>query len=178
MQELSNYLGIEGIKKIEGYDVSHFSGDNAVASCVVFYKQGPQKKNYRLFNIPAELSGNDIGSLKHVLDRRIKYYADPGLKPDVILIDGGKNQLNFVNTIINKSDHHDIKVISIAKGSKRVRATETIISENGIIELDKYSKAFLILQEIRDESHRFAIRAQRNKKRKKISQSELSLIHI
>jgi excinuclease ABC subunit C len=176
MQELSNYLGIEDIEKIEGYDVSHFSGDNAVASCVVFSKQGPQKKNYRLFNIPAELSGNDIGSLEHVLERRIKYYADPGLKPDVILIDGGKNQLNFVNTIINKSDHHDIKVISIVKGSKRVRATETIISEDGIIELDKYSKAFLILQEIRDESHRFAIRAQRNKKRKKISQSELDSI--
>ena len=110
------------------------------------------------------------------MERRIKYYADIGLKPDLILIDGGKNQLNFVNTIINKSDHHDIKVISIVKGSKRVRATETIISENGIIELDKYSKAFLILQEIRDESHRFAIRAQRNKKRKKISRSELDSI--
>ena len=166
MKELSNYLGIEDIKKIEGYDVSHFSGDNAVASCVVFSKQGPQKKNYRLFNIPAELSGNDIGSLEHVLERRIKYYADPELKPDVILIDGGKNQLNFVNTIINKSDHHDIKVISIVKGSKRVRASETIISQDGIIELDKYSKAFLLLQEIRDESHSFAIRAQRTKKSK------------
>ena len=134
------------------------------------------RDSYRLFNIPAELSGNDIGSLQHVLERRIKYYVDPDLKPDVILIDGGKNQLNFVNTIINKSDHRDIKVISIVKGSKRVRATETIISEDGIIELDKYSKAFLILQEIRNESHRFAIRAQRNKKRKKISQSELDSI--
>ena len=129
-----------------------------------------------MFNIPAEQSGNDIGSRKHVLDRRIKYYADPGLKPNVILIDGGKNQLHFVNTIINKSDHHDVKVISIVKGSKRVRATETIISGDGIIELDKYSKAFLILQEIRNESHRFAIQAQRNKKRKKISQSELDSI--
>ena len=129
-----------------------------------------------MFNIPAELSGNDIGSLAHVIKRRIKYYADSELKPDVILIDGGKNQLNFVNSVIKESDHHDIKVISIVKGSKRVRATETIISEVGIIELDKHSKAFLILQEIRDESHRFAIRAQRNKKRKKISHSELDSI--
>ena len=176
MQELSSYLGLKNIKKIEGYDVSHFSGDNAVASCVVFSKQGPEKKNYRLFNIPAELSGNDIGSLEHVIQRRIKYYVDSDLKPDVILVDGGKNQLNFVNSIIDKSDHHDIKVISIVKGSKRVRATETIISEDGIIELDKYSKAFLILQEIRDESHRFAIQAQRNKKRKKISRSKLDSI--
>ena len=95
----------------------------------------------------------------------------------VILIDGGKNQLNFVNSIIDKSDHQEIKVISIVKGSKRVRATETIISEDGIIELDKYSKAFLLLQEIRDESHRFAIRAQRNKKRKKINKSVLDNIN-
>ena len=69
IQELSNYLGVENINKIEGYDVSHFSGDGAVASCVTFSKQGPQKKNYRLFNIPAELSGNDTGSLEHVIKK-------------------------------------------------------------------------------------------------------------
>ena len=67
-------------------------------------------------------------------------------------------------------------MISIVKGLKRVRATETIISEEGIIELDKNSKAFLLLQEIRNESHRFAIRAQRNKKRLKVSKSELDMI--
>ena len=173
IKELSNYLGIENINKIEGYDVSHFSGDNAVASCVVFSMQGPQKKDYRLFNIPAKLSGNDIGSLEHVIERRIKYYINPELKPDVILIDGGKNQLNFVNNIIENSNYKDIKVISIVKGLKRVKATETIISEQGIIELDKHSKAFLILQEIRDEAHRFAIQAQRRKKRSTIIKSEL-----
>ena len=176
IDDLSNYLGIQNIKKIEGYDVSHFSGSSAVASCVVFTKKGPEKNHYRLFNIPSELSGNDIGSLKHVIERRIKYYNDPEIKPDVILIDGGRNQLNFVNTITKNSLHNDIKVISIVKGNKRIRATETIIGTDGILELDKFSKAFLILQEIRDESHRFAIRAQRNSKRKKISKSELDSI--
>tara|TARA_B100002019_G_C21270441_1_gene601906 strand:+ start:1785 stop:3572 length:1788 start_codon:yes stop_codon:yes gene_type:complete len=176
IDDLSNYLGIQNIKKIEGYDVSHFSGSSAVASCVVFTKKGPEKNHYRLFNIPSELSGNDIGSLKHVIERRIKYYNDPEIKPDVILIDGGRNQLNSVNTIIKNSLHNDIKVISIVKGNKRIRATETIIGTDGILELDKFSKAFLILQEIRDESHRFAIRAQRNSKRKKISKSELDSI--
>ena len=83
---------------------------------------------------------------------------------------------SVVASVSPNSDHHDIKVISIVKGSNRVRASETIISEDGIIELDKYSKAFLILQEIRNESHRFAIQAQRNKKIKKISQSELDSI--
>ena len=173
INELGEYLGIKNINKIEGYDVSHFSGENAVASCVIFSKYGPQKKEYRLFNIPSELSGNDTGSLKHVIERRMKYYSNPQLKPDLILIDGGKNQLNFVKKVIDKSKFKGIKVISIVKGQNRLKATETIISNEGVLEIDKYSKSFLILQEIRDESHRFAVRAQSRKKRKKIVKSEL-----
>ena len=176
LNELSNYLGMKDINKIEGYDVSHISGDNAVASCVVFSKTGPSKNNYRLFNIPKKLSGNDIGSLKHAIERRLKYYDDPQIKPDLLLIDGGRSQLNFVKKIINESKHNNLKVISIVKGVNRVRATETIIGETGVLELDKYSKAFLLLQEVRDESHRFAINSQRNKKRKKITKSALDNI--
>ena len=174
--ELGNYTGQKNIKKIEAYDVSHISGENGVASCVVFSKTGPNKKDYRLFNIPNELSGNDTGSLKHVLERRIKYFYDPKIKPDLLLIDGGKSQLKFAKSVLEKSAFKNLEVISIVKGVGRLRATETIISEDGIVELDKKSKAFLLLQEIRDESHRFAIRAQRNKKRKTIRKSELDKI--
>ena len=174
--ELTNYLGQE-INKIEGYDVSHISGENAVSSCVVFSKIGPVKNQYRLFNIPKDLSGNDVGSLEHVITRRIKYYDDPKLKPNLLLIDGGKTQLKFVKSVLDKTKHKDIKVISIAKGVKRIRATETIMSNDGIIELGKHSKSYLILQEIRDESHRFALRAQRNKKRKTVRRSELDKIN-
>ena len=177
LNELSNYLGIKDIKKIEGYDVSHISGDYAVASCVVFSNKGPLKNNYRLFNIPKNLSGNDIGSLEHVIKRRLKYYDDPKTKPDLVLIDGGKLQLKFVKKIIDESLHKNIEVISIVKGANRLRATETIIGTNGVLELDKYSKAFLLLQEIRDESHRFAIQAQRKKKRGQITKSELDDIN-
>ena len=176
LNELSNYLGIKDIKKVEGYDVSHISGDNAVASCVVYSKNGPLKNNYRLFNIPKKLSGNDIGSLEHVIERRLKYYNDPKTKPDLILIDGGKSQLKFVKKVIDGSEHKDLEVISIVKGLNRVRATETIIGKNGILELDKHSKAFLLLQEIRDESHRFALKAQRKNKRNRITRSELDKI--
>ena len=175
--ELNNYLGIKDIKKIEGYDVSHISGDEAVSSCVVYTKTGSSKSDYRLFNIPKHLSGNDVGSLEHVIERRLKYYDDRKIKPDLILIDGGKTQLKVVNRIIKKSKHHNIKVFSIVKGANRIRATETIISESGIVELDKHSKAFLLLQEIRDESHRFALKSQRKKKRKKITKSELDNIN-
>ena len=176
LNELCEYVGQKEINKIEAYDVSHISGENGVASSIVFTKTGPEKKNYRLFNIPNHLSGNDVGSLEHVLERRIKYFDDPKIRPDLLLIDGGKTQLKFVNSVLDKSKHRDLKAISIAKGSNRIRATETIISRDGILELDKNSKAFLILQEMRDESHRFAIQAQRKKKRKTISKSQLDSI--
>ena len=144
---------------------------------MVFSNKGPLKNNYRLFNIPKNLSGNDIGSLEHVIKRRLKYYDEPKTKPDLVLIDGGKLQLKFVKKIIDESLHKDLEVISIVKGANRLRATETIIGTNGVLELDKYSKAFLLLQEIRDESHRFAIQAQRKKKRGQITKSELDDIN-
>jgi excinuclease ABC subunit C len=175
--DLKNQIGYKKtIKKIEAYDVSHISGNHAVASCIVFSNEGPCKKEYRTFNIPKELSGNDVGSLEHVIQRRIKYYDNEDTKPDLILIDGGTNQLNFSQSVIHNSEHNDIKVISIVKGINRIRATETVLSKDGIIEFNKDSKGYLLLQEIRDESHRFAINAQRKKKNAKNRKSQLDKI--
>ena len=175
--DLKNQIGYQkNLKKIEAYDVSHISGNHAVASCIVFSNEGPCKKEYRTFNIPKELSGNDVGSLEHVIQRRIKYYDNKDTKPDLILIDGGSNQLNFSQSVIHNSEHNDIKVISIVKGINRIRATETVLSKDGIIEFNKDSKGYLLLQEIRDESHRFAINAQRKKKNAKNRRSQLDKI--
>jgi len=177
LNELKNILGMRDLAKIEAYDISHLYQDHAVASCVVYSKNGANKDKYRLFNIPKDIAGNDIGSLEHALSRRIKYYADKSNKPDLLLIDGGKIQLKFAESLINNSKYSNIKVISIVKGANRVRATETILSSEGIIEMDKYSKSYLLLQEIRDESHRFAITAQRKKKKQSIKKSFLDEIN-
>ena len=104
------------------------------------YKKGPNKDKYRLFNIPKDLAGNDTGSLEHAITRRLKYYEDKNIKPDLLLIDGGKTQLKFVESLIKSSEYSDIKVISIVKGVSRIRATETILSSKGVIEMDKFSK--------------------------------------
>ena len=157
---------------IEGFDVSHHGGKDAVASMVRFSSSGPEKKNYRLFNIPKEFSGNDIGSMRHVLERRIKKKSINPL-PDIILIDGGKLQLEVALSAFSVLAKNSPMVLSIVKGSKRVRSTETILSKDGVIEMPKDSSGFLLLQQVRDESHRFAITSNRKKKSKSIKKSSL-----
>ena len=160
---------------IEGFDVSHHGGKHAVASSVRFSSYGPDKKNYRLYNIPKELSGNDMGSISHVLERRINK-ASVNPLPDIILIDGGKLQLNAALGIFSTLEKKPPMILSIVKGSKRIRSTETILSKDGIIEIPKDSPGFLFLQQIRDESHRFAITSNRKKKNKSVKKSSLDNI--
>ena len=176
-KDLASHLGLKNKKNItiEGFDVSHHSGKDAVASAVRFSSHGPEKKNYRLFNIPNEFSGNDVGSIRHVLERRIKKKSTNPL-PDIILIDGGKLQLKIALSAFSVLAKQSPMVLSIVKGSKRVRSTETILSKGGIIEMPKDSPGFLLLQQIRDESHRFAITSNRKKKNKSIKRSSLDNI--
>jgi excinuclease ABC subunit C len=176
INDLISNLGI--VRKnltIEGFDVSHHSGQNAVASSVRFSSNGPEKTKYRLFNIPKELSGNDIGSMKHVLERRINK-ANITPLPDIILIDGGKLQLEAALSTFRMMLKKTPIILSIVKGSKRVRSTETIISKDGILEISKDSPGFVLLQQVRDESHRFAITSNRKKKNKSIKKSSLDNI--
>jgi len=176
MQNLSQYLGLNNTNLlIEGYDVSHHAGKHAVASAVKFSNQGPEKKLYKLYNIPAILSGNDIGSIENVLERRVNRSIEDSL-PDIILIDGGKAQLNSALKVFRKNSKHQPIILSIVKGAKRVRATETILSEQGILEIPINSPGFNLLQQIRDESHRFAITSNRKKKNKVVRYSELDQI--
>ena len=176
IKELISCLAIK--KKslsIEGFDVSHHGGKNAVASAVRFSSIGPEKSKYRLFNIPQELSGNDIGSIEHVLKRRVNKAGSNPL-PDIILIDGGRLQLEAALKAFSILEKNTPIVLSIVKGSKRVRATETILSKDGIIEMSKDNSGFQLLQQIRDESHRFAINSNRKKKIKAVKYSLLNKV--
>jgi len=177
IKDLASHLALKNKKNltIEGFDVSHHSGKNAVASAVRFSSLGPEKKNYRLFNIPNKLSGNDLGSIRHVLERRIKKKSINPL-PDIILIDGGKLQLKIALSVFSVLAKKSPMILSIVKGSKRVRSTETILSKGGIIEMPKDSPGFLLLQKIRDEFHRFAIKNNRKKKNLSTSKSRLDKI--
>ena len=176
MQNLSHYLGLDKTDLlIEGYDVSHHSGKYAVASAVTFSNNGPEKKLYKLYNIPPLYAGNDVGSIKNILERRVQSSRENSL-PDIILIDGGKSQLNAALRVFKAKQTHQPIILSIVKGAKRIRATETILSEQGILEIPAKSPGFNLLQQIRDESHRFAITSNRKKKNKSIRYSELDQI--
>src|SRR6056300_776535 len=128
INDLASHLALKNKKNltIEGFDISHHSGKNAVASAVRFSSHGPEKKHYRLFNIPNEFSGNDVGSIRHVLERRIKKKSTNPL-PDIVLIDGGKLQLKIALSTFSVLAKKLPMVLSIVKGSKRVRSTETIL---------------------------------------------------
>ena len=173
-KELSKKLGIKKIERIDAFDISHQYMQQGVGSCVVFGEGGASKKDYRLFNIPNDITGNDVASIEHVISRRLKYYEEN--KPDLILIDGGRTQLNFTNKILKNFDMEKILVLGIAKGKGRVRATETIYTSEGILEIDAHSESFKLLNELRDESHRFAITASRKKIRKTNKYSALDSV--
>ena len=176
LTDLASYLGLKKFElSIEGFDISHHSGENGVGSSVKFSKEGPLKKEYKLFNIPQYICGDDIKSLEHVLERRLKQIEVSPL-PDIILIDGGKSQLNIALKVFNKFKDSELLVLSMVKGSKRVRATDTIMGKKGLIEMPLNSPGFIMLQKIRDESHRFAISSNRKKKNKKIRYSQLDCI--
>jgi len=176
MQDLSHHLGLDKTNLlIEGYDVSHHASKHAVAAAVRFSNQGPQKKSYKLYNVPALYAGNDIGSITNALERRVNRATEDSL-PDIILIDGGKAQLQAALKVFKVKQGYQPIILSIVKGANRVRATETILSEHGILEIPINSPGFNLLQQIRDESHRFAINSNRKKRNKTIKYSSLDKI--
>lgn len=152
--------------KIECFDISHHSGEATVASCVVFQPQGPAKNFYRRFNIKNITEGDDYAAMRQALKRRYKHILeDPSNCPNLVVIDGGIGQLNSAREIWQELDLN-IPLLAIAKGATRKAGLETLYfnSPENIIQLPEHSPAFHLLQQIRDEAHRFAITAQRKQR--------------
>ncbi len=156
-------------QRVECFDISHTLGEATVASCVVFDVNGPLKKEYRRFNIRAATKGDDYAALKEAITRhytRLKSEEHP--LADVLMIDGGKGQLNVAKEVLTELQVAGVVLISVAKGPERKSGLETIfLSENDDIKvLETTPEALNLICEIRDEAHRFAITAHRKQRRK------------
>ncbi|MDA9155380.1 excinuclease ABC subunit UvrC [Methylophilaceae bacterium] len=165
IEAFTKLLNISSNKnRIECFDVSHMMGEGTVASCVVFDKNGIQKKDYRRYNIKNNKPGDDYAAMQEVLERRYKKIVDTdGIKPDVILIDGGKGQLGVAIKIMEQLNLNDIVLVGVTKGEKRKSGAETLHIANGEIleNIDVNNMGFQLIIQIRDEAHRFAISGHR-----------------
>ena len=151
-------------------DISHHAGSHAKAAVVRFTESGPDKKNYRAYNVPNNLGGNDTGSIIFALNKRLQHKNKP---PSVILIDGGTQQLNAAKLANNLKS---ISLLAIQKGSNRKALTETIYSINGQEDISLRSELFKLLTRARDEAHRFSLKANRNAKLRSIKEGKLDTI--
>jgi excinuclease ABC subunit C len=164
-------------KRIEIYDNSHIQGSYQLGAMVVATPEGFDKKQYRIFNIKSQnIKGDDFAMMKEVLKRRFEKINDEN-KPDVILIDGGRGQLNSVHEILNSYDLSDIKIIAISKGRDRNAGREQFhIIDQESFSLEYQSQLLFYLQTLRDESHRFAIGSHRKKRGKSMTKSSIDNI--
>ncbi len=159
----------ESVERIECFDISHTMGEATVASCVVFDKGNLQNGEYRRYNITGITPGDDYAAMRDVLTRRYKKVAaGEGKRPDLVFIDGGKGQLGVAVEVMQEVGLDDILLVGIAKGEARRPGLETMIfSDTGeMLNLEKDNQGLHLLQQIRDESHRFAITGHRAKRGK------------
>jgi len=182
-QSLVEILHLENPpERIECFDISHTMGEATKASCVVFGKDGAIKNEYRRYNIKDIEPGDDYAAMRQVLDRRYrKRQNTPEQLPDLILIDGGKGQLGIAMDVLEALNIPTIKpelrVFGVAKGAERRAGYEDIIDEEMMaLNFPMDSPALLLIQQIRDEAHRFAITGHRQARAKIRRRSKLEEI--
>ena len=177
LEKLANFLQVEIINKIEGFDISHTSGKNVSASCVSITKDGPDKKNYRIMNLKKD-TNNDYLALVEAVQRRCKNLQKNNLDfPDIILIDGGKGQLNTVKKYLDKKLLKKIKFISVSKGPNRNEKYDILHYDKKSHELKNSNEISKLIQLVRNESHRFAIKHHRKRRSKDLLSSSLDRLN-
>ncbi|MEY3244113.1 MAG: hypothetical protein RJB20_353, partial [Pseudomonadota bacterium] len=166
----------DSAQRIECFDISHTMGEATIGSCVVFDRGDMQNSEYRRYNVTGITPGDDYAAMRDVLTRRYKKVAaGEGVRPDLVFIDGGKGQLSVAVEVMAEVGLSDILLVGIAKGEARKPGLETMIfSDTGeMLNLEKDNKGLHLLQQIRDEAHRFAITGHRAKRAKARMHSSL-----
>ncbi|WXL27718.1 excinuclease ABC subunit UvrC [Ectopseudomonas mendocina] len=172
-EALAQALDLDEIpQRLECFDISHSSGEATVASCVVFGPEGAIKSDYRRYNIEGVAPGDDYAAMRQALTRRFSRIMDgEGKLPDILLVDGGKGQLAMAREVLEELAVPELVLLGVAKGTTRKPGLETLYLNDAQHEftLPGHSPALHLIQQIRDESHRFAItghRARRGKARR------------
>jgi excinuclease ABC subunit C len=170
----------EELQHIECFDISHTMGEATVASCVIYDRSAMQSGEYRRFNITGVAPGDDYGAMREALTRRYqRVIAEEGKLPDLVLIDGGKGQVAIAREVFGELGLQDLAVVGVAKGEARKPGLEQLIIQGrtDALQLPAEHPALHLIQQIRDEAHRFAIqghRARRGKTRKTSSLEEIA----
>ena len=183
-QLLQEILGLDdAISRMECFDISHTMGESTVASCVVFDGEGPLKSDYRRFNIRDITPGDDYAAMNQALTRRYtKIKEGEGRLPDILFIDGGKGQMGVAEVVLEELQMYDIALVGVAKGEARKPGEETLFLSGSLsgrrspLILPADSPALHLIQQIRDEAHRFAITGHRQRRAKTRKQSPLETI--
>lgn len=159
---------------IECFDNSNFQGTNAVSACVVFKNTKPSKKDYRHFNVKTVIGANDFDTMKEIVYRRYhRMIVEQQPLPNLIVIDGGKGQLSAaMESIYNLKLEHQVQVISIAKRLEEIYHP----NDSYPLHISRKSETLKVIQQIRNEAHRFGITFHRNKRDKNTLKTELSEI--
>ena len=177
---LQEELGCKNIpKRLECFDISHTQGDQTVASCVVFNREGPVKSAYRRFNITGITGGDDYAAIHQAVFRRFKRLKQGEHEaPDILFIDGGKGQVHEAQKALAELDINNVMIVGVSKGPARKAGMEKLILVDQDHPLDVAPSAggLLLIQNIRDEAHRFAITGHRMRRGKASRESILESI--
>ncbi|MBL6985676.1 MAG: excinuclease ABC subunit UvrC [Methylobacter sp.] len=177
---LQEELGCKELpKRLECFDISHTQGEQTVASCVVFDREGPVKSAYRRFNIEGITGGDDYAAIHQAVFRRFKRLKQgEHTAPDILLIDGGKGQVHEAQKALAELDINNVMIVGVSKGPDRKPGMEKLIlvEQDQPIDIKPGASGLLLIQHIRDEAHRFAITGHRQRRGKAKKQSAMEAI--